>query len=336
MIQARMLKTEEEVWRAVGKGLGRAVPGWVRGLPDFRLAIRGILTEASCLADQEEKLAGLTADENLHYLLTLPQIPARRARAISHEVPPDRRLEALAEILAAEARQLPEVQAFRREVLGGRLLSEEEVPEWITRLIEEEGHKMREGKPWEYLSYTVPKDEWRRVVPIRKGVGKLWQLKTLCRKLCRRYPLWQEAQAVSFVLCDDIPLIPKARIQIQFSSHFPPRIILNLDPRLSPEEVARIYAHYRAEVRSGRDRPMSEKHLTLAVFVAENEEPGSTWTSLMKKWNEEHPEWAYQNRHLFARDARAALRRVTGRFRKRKVVTTGPRNAEPRRRRKYP
>ena len=255
-----------------------------------------------------------------------------------HEVLPDRRLLALSRILAAEAEGLPEVVKFRQEVLGGRLLAPEEVKPWVESQAERErpakgavprpvsvlevypAHK-KDSEQW-----LTPEDQivhqknppfpgengWIHRVVIHSSTGVLARLKDLAVRLCRRYPIWQEAQAVGFILTGMVPLVPKARVTVTFGVGL--RITLNLDPWLPVNEVAKIYSHYRQEFFPGQGgHPIGEKNLSLAVFVVENERPGATWGALMAEWNQTHPEWAYSDRHLFARDARASIERIAGR-----------------------
>lgn len=66
----------------------------------------------------------------------------RQARDRERELPglpADTRLEVLSKILALEASRLPEVQRFRQEVLGGRLLAVEDIPRWIEEQMRKEG-----------------------------------------------------------------------------------------------------------------------------------------------------------------------------------------------------
>ena len=245
----------------------------------------------------------------------------------------------LLKILAAEASQLPEVQHFRETCLGGKLLAPEDVPGWIEQHKGEGGHRVTVEAPfmpddpfdwftalsaipaeerkkrlikWEIdtLEYPKPKETWVHQVPVPKD-GPLRHLKQVAARLTRRYPWWQEAQAVAFVLAGLFPLLPKARATLHYYSHTPPRITLELDPRLSSQEAAALYAKVRSQVFRGKDRPMTEKHLRLAVFLAEEE--AAAWPELMRRWNRKHPEWQYPDHWWFYRDATAAFKRVTGR-----------------------
>ena len=63
------------------------------------------------------------------------------------------------------------------------------------------------------------------------------------------------------------------------------RINMEIDPTLTPEEVAEQYKKLRVPLIGTRYRSMSEKHLRLAEFYGGHKPEGTTWTSLMDKWN---------------------------------------------------
>lgn len=267
----------------------------------------------------------------------------------SRTVPPDERLRYLAKILGIEVARLPEVIRFRKTYLGGRLLAFDEVEEWIKRTAAADGPGsiwftipvrvdclVKRDGPFprvrdlletlaqlpdselnrfvsgtrESLAYVVPTDEHTKHIPIQHA-GVLNHLKQLANRLESLYG-WSEAHAVVFILTGLTPPIPKARVTTSVSLVGPHgRITLELDPRLSSDEVRDLYARARNEVFKGRDRPMSKKHLELALFLVKN--PNHTWREMCELWNKEYPEWAYSVWQNFSRDARAAYRRLTGR-----------------------
>jgi hypothetical protein len=260
------------------------------------------------------------------------------------ESPPDGRLEALSRIIAARVTQQPKIVQFRRDVLGDRLLAPEEIGEWISRTAEADGKPtvwlsvaLPDGTPtrpeWaaldalaslseeekaslhiyrkpETLQYYGPDNEGPFTVNIRLG-GTLWRLKLLTIPL-RLW--WTEPGAATFILTGVEPRIPKSRVKIEeWAPHYR-RVVLNLDPRLSGQEVASLYNEARQGLFQGRDKPMSEKHLALAVFVAERAAQEGTWMDLLTVWNQTYPEWSYPTDRWqnFNRDARNAYKRVTG------------------------
>jgi len=136
--------------------------------------------------------------------------------------------------------------------------------------------------------------------------------------LQKRWSEVQEAQLVGFILTGLPPALPKARARLHVDSWGTKRISLEVDARMPPAEVAQSYSQLRQEysqdmlgVNPSKDRPMSDKHLELGVFLAKSEGEGA-WEELMAAWNREQPEWAYTDRRNFARDAKSAWERITG------------------------
>jgi len=282
-------------------------------------------------------------------------------------LPADTRLEVLSRILALEASRLPEVQRFRQEVLGGRLLAVGDIPRWIEEQVRKEGpatvfvslqvalpadarprdsrealamakqvlasaEPVRMALERETLECPGPPPGvemedaaaavlaatpgWRYHLSIRVG-GTMWRLKRLAQQLTRLYP-WREHQAVAFVLAGVTPLLARASVRLLGMLPGKPltawaRIVLELDPRLPASEVALLYRRLRGEAYRGTDRPMSQKNLQLALFLAEQQDRSATWRELMAAWNERFPKWRYTNYRRFARDAALAWHRVTGR-----------------------
>ena len=331
-------KTEEDVRQALASVIGR----------EPREDVWRYLVEKGFVA---EALQGygieLLKKEYMEMVKWFPADSQRKKPREQHKLPPDKRHHALAEIAAIEAARLPEVRTFREEVLGNKLLRLEEIPGWMEARAQEEGSTiwvkvplpsdpfrgsflenlsegiqqaakslLMEGTCWpislfhETLEYPSHEDNLVRKVPISWN-GTLYRLKELAGQLSKKYPWWDEGRAVGFVLAGLIPLPVKAKGRISRYSDAPPSITLYLDPRLSSQEVADFYSQVRREVFPTRDRPMSEKHLALAVFLARA--PSGTWEDIMKAWNKEKGEWAYSEWHTFARDAKAAWKRVTGR-----------------------
>lgn len=341
-------RSEEEAKRKLAGKLGGPV----------REDIWAAMVEERCVQEYEDGIGSLNdllkryKFYQRHFLKTPTKKPEK---AQSFDVLPDRRLEVLSEVLAIEASLLPEVHKFREEVLGGRLLTTEEVPEWIERqrnlptgyqiggrftpaeevpdfikfprdmptvaLLVPLSYKPHDPRnqikrKYESMGLPGPPDDLfpARITVARDGV--LGRLKRIAAEIANRTP-WKEEKAVAFILTGAIPLLPKATAKIMISNCIPPRINLTLDPRLCGQEVAEIYNKVRYRIlrsgdKPGRDKPMTEKHLRLAVFLAEVQKK-NTWADLMGVWNKKHPEWKYTNYMQFSRDIRAAYARVTGR-----------------------
>jgi hypothetical protein len=257
------------------------------------------------------------------------------------------RMEALSALLAREAAQEPEVLAFRQKVLKGQLIDYTEVEQWIRKqgetdgpasswlsdLVIPEGTRTdfdgpaltfdpplvierldpRQGDTFgiksETLAYGTPGKAWtQRVVVHSRGV--LDHLRRLSGDLARRYG-WQDAQGTIFVLTGKMPLIPTIRTTRSFRGPLSgtSRIVLDIDPTVTAQEVAEAYRQVRREMIRGRARPLSEKHAQLARFSAERPD-GEPWAGRMAAWNDENPEWRYGHVSNFTRDVRRAERQL--------------------------
>ena len=251
-------------------------------------------------------------------------------------VGPDTNLRALARIVAAEAAEMEGVAAFRREVLRGRLLKPHRVAVWIKK------HKKADGPPTSWV--TLPWDTGdtgsvprtleelcssggsvhlrtirygdSRISATARG-GVLDRLRVAADQLVSYFE-WEQRNAVHFILAGEVPPISRARVQwAPLREPFPAlrRVVLDVSPRLSPEEVKRIFVRVRNEMGGGtgtarRSRPLTPRHADLAVFVAERKR-GWAWHQVHAEWNRTFP---YRPTALkqFIRDARAAYKRITG------------------------
>lgn len=307
-------------------------------------------------------LEGLAKEYQELNAISAASTPARSGREIRAQAPPDRRLEALSRIVAAEMERSPLVAEFRREVLGGRLIAEEDIPAWIEEqdpgqglwywicvripIGEEEGDVLDAvSNEAELLRAIANTRDGPRVVMRRIGVvplaypcpdgstgtaeirpgGRLARLKWVASYFAAasrsdeeldgyppgEYPFLEEAEAVRFILSGRPPRIWRGEGTGTMLFPGGARVRLDVDARMSAMEVAKLYLKIRRRVFEGQDKPMTEKHLQLAVCLAEHFE--TSWPQLMASWNAEHPEWAYTNWRNFARDAKAAWCRVTGR-----------------------
>jgi hypothetical protein len=169
------------------------------------------------------------------------------------------------------------------------------------------------GASWELLYYSVPGDKWQYSVFVPWG-GILEKLKGISEDLHKQYT-WQKAQATNFVLTGAIPLLSLCYSTLSFSSPYfaLSTITMKVSPHLSPKEVARIYARARNSLIKfyghERNRPMSKKHLELAVFYHTHQ--GMKGAEMMSAWNKEHPEYKrYDQVTHFARDAKHAHDRL--------------------------
>jgi hypothetical protein len=220
-----------------------------------------------------------------------------------------RRRLALARIIATDITQEPAVASFRDEVLGGCLLSPDDVPAWLKEQAAVDGdttvwfrfplprhcpdHDPREPlgkwlketgdcieraeqKPmpmgWsvELLEYLVPGSQWVHRMPISHD-GILARLKSLAGSLSRKVSVWTEASAVIFCLTGAVPPVPPATIGTSMSVHYPAlsRATLKLDPSLSPREVRRLYEEARGMSPLTSPRALSRSDIELSLVTCD-------------------------------------------------------------------
>lgn len=286
--------------------------------------------------------------EDYEVFSSSPKLPAPKKRGKhlpSVEIKPNKRFEALTDIIATLGNRDEGVRKFRDEVLRGKLLSPEEVPEWIKAQKVKESHTLmismdvvagdgletrvserakqlleaiEKGENWLLyvdgtsgytLHYIVPGKQYVGAIPINKD-GILGQLKRLAESF---KDFWPEAWAVNFILTGEARPVNRGTITFRQTSRAL-KIILELSPYLTGKEVRELYFKERKallEMATGKTkvRELTDKHIDLAVFGVK--ESGS-WTKKMQKWNERHPECKYTSKGTFARDVRTAYERITG------------------------
>ncbi len=330
----RRSELRDDIWEDLTDS--RHISEWVKDWKgaDLRQQYR-VLEEAAVIYRRKEK----------RYPNATKRGPSQDTKP--RDIPPDKRLWALSQILAIEAGKRPDVASFREEVLGGKLLAFEDIEPWIEQQRQQQGNPtvwvtvpLPEGtdilrissKPTlvelgklhgrfatDLLPYLITGDEWVHYVPVRHGspLGRLYRIvKSDLSKV------WSEAVVTLFVLTGIVPPIPKARVRMfdpaflpllqHCPNYIPMRIRLDVDPRMSKDEVGKFYAKARKQLFPGDDKPMSDKHLQLGVFLAEHGKQG-TWEATMDAWNVAHAEWCYTNYRNYCRDAKRAYERITGR-----------------------
>ena len=159
-----------------------------------------------------------------------------------------------------------------------------------------------------FLFYREPGSDDIKEIPTANK-GTLEDLRQLSERLAEEYA-WTAADATLFVLTNTAPEIRPLTSTSQ-SRQLPAlsRIVLTIDPALSPQEVAEHYRQLRQEIMPARHRDLSEKHLQLAAFSGTHPRLG-TWQQKMVEWNSIHPDWAYKEASNFAHDCLQARRRV--------------------------
>lgn len=257
------------------------------------------------------------------------------------------RLKALSALVAQEVAKDEEVQAFRSEVLDNKLLILTQVETWLNEQAEKDGlpswwltirvpesfveeeieyqnsswvsplevkipnFRVINGFEFRFLFYEVPDEPSVKKIPTCAG-GVLDKLRKLCERLSKQYG-WIEVQATTFVLTGEAPPITDITHSLK-ERELPSltRIVLEIDPTLSPREVGEYYRKLRQEVLGARHRDMTDKHLQLAIFASTRLNDG-TWAERMTEWNKTHSsEWEYEDSVQFAHDCILARKRLLG------------------------
>jgi hypothetical protein len=227
------------------------------------------------------------------------------------------RAEALSFLLALDASRDPAVVGFRRAELRGRLIRLERVGNWVARrsepptelitvTVERPDEPLKQFK--EVLEYAAPPASAVQTCPVALG-SALDRLRSLSESLANRYG-WRPAEAATFVLTGWVPVLQpiRARTQVRLPISAATRITLDIDPTVTPAEVAERYATERGRHVWARTRRMSQKHLQLAMYAEAHQE--GTWAERMRGWNEAHPDAAYRQASNFQRDVTRAIDRV--------------------------
>ena len=289
------------------------------------------------------------------------------------------RIDALSAIYAAWADGDMDAQSFRKSALvrrdaeqlrayllrqgphpGYQLLQPEQVRAWIKGQhdqIADEGdgdehvrqlvmnRQPKEASRTINLSYVDGGQERMLTVDAR---GPLGELAKVAEKLASRYR-WAPSQATVFVLTGQMPevfvYIGSAQIRYGIDSSATTRVTMTLDPFLTPEQVAGIYARLRAKLHDGQPpRSLSVKYYRLAghvgphvrFYVQEPKNvrkagrprsagptglaqfidpvPGYSWPTMLGTWNAKYGEhgeddqsWRYDHLSNFTRDAQRAM-----------------------------
>ncbi len=217
------------------------------------------------------------------------------------------------------------VGQFRHLVLGGE--PAELWPESGLRFlaaehwVEEQAKREADPDPEYILTYGEGK---RRAIARGEALD---DLKRCAGTLVRDYG-WREEHAVRFIITDFAQNAPKLRGGVHSGGLYgaQARVVMDIDPRTSPAEVARLYEKWRASLAlmggegayPDRDRSMKERTLALAVFIEEHWHPERGWCDLRAEWNEDHPAWCFPDgaqdpgANNFANHARQAWSRLSG------------------------
>ena len=335
-MQGQRFKTEEDVYRNLGRVLGRAPnetvwrllmdegrPGEV--IDPFEPA--GSEAAFDELVDKyrrTERILSESGTLNGRRRVVAPTEQAGSVRSTDA-------LAALSAIMAVEAQSHPLVVAFRERVLGGTRLHPEEVEPWCLAhdLAHEFGAEGGAGR----LTFPRPPGSW----PTHGARENAWEAQVDAERyadgdldveghetdfgLCVVEVLidvygWTEwSEVVRFVLSGEPPrLISAICLMLPRERFFPKSASVHLivNPLMEPRRLMDFYATMRRTYMAPntRIRPPGAAASRLAVFVARHND-GSTWQDVWAAWNAEGGR-QYADVRSFARDARKAYRMVTG------------------------
>ncbi|MFJ2578406.1 hypothetical protein [Kitasatospora aureofaciens] len=260
--------------------------------------------------------------------------PARtESRADVGADPRARSVLARTELVIDTVNSDPEVERFREEVLGGRLVSSGDIESWIRARCRAEASdagamevtfRLPPGvdlKPvgggWVFtppierlgpqlkvdlnvLAYQAGGVAWRLPVPYG---GTLERLRALAARLAESYG-WTEAETCTFVLTGQAPGPAMVRATSgelrlhQGEDHgWARRILLDIDPAATEEDVLEAWRRARSyQQLPARQRSLQEKatHLARLRRIYCPELPPDDWEALRRAWNERYPEWRYE------------------------------------------
>lgn len=199
-----------------------------------------------------------------------------------HDIPswmagPDNvRREVFAECVANVADELPEVWAFRDEVLGD---SHPLTYEQALNYVDEDG-QVREDAP-----HTA-------------------RLKNLSESLAKTF-VWRAEDAALFVLCNYYtPPVRIVSVEGNVTRHQSGpeigSITLTVEPWLPAETVMAIYKKVQNKMLGKRPHRVSRKRLRVLELVEMMGE-GASWRECMEQWNELHSEEKYKDVRNFSK-----------------------------------
>ncbi len=321
----------QDVQEAVRKRLGRDPEPWAWGQAEELEFVEDARIEGPNSESFDSLLTHIRAFEGRP-----AGVGSDRRRGLARlELPPDRRTTAIVEIQAAEAGRLDAVKELRTEVLRGKLINPEELVAWLqqrghdrdqatlrrSEYVEPDGTvvppcqafpKTTEPVSLRFALYTT-KGPARGSVYIRVD-SDLGRLKQVALELTSAYG-WKEEYAVPFIVCGAVPPASRAMCEVSYVNHhntglfYAQRVEIVCHPSTRPDVVANLYARARKSIGQ-RYRKLSDKHIELAVFVAQRND-GKRWATVWDDWIDTHPEFDHpQDLSNFTRDCHQAYRRV--------------------------
>lgn len=231
-----------------------------------------------------------------------------------------------------------DIQDFRQMVLRGKLLSPEQVVEWLFlrlkynrpllppddsayglfqefRILVKREHfpkdkiRLEELKcPSSGLGFSsswVGPDVVEVFVRFPEFGTLSWQLSWL-KWIAEKYAgVWYEPDVVNFVLTGEAPRI-RTEAYSEGDDFSVPRICLRVPWYTSARTVVRVYRNIQKKYVGKNKLQLSKKHFYLLLFWKKREEKHS-WRRLMQEWNIAYPEWSYNDPRNFSRDLKRVV-----------------------------
>jgi hypothetical protein len=218
------------------------------------------------------------------------------------------------------------VRHWRERWLPSGLLEPHEVAGWVQQQIDRDGSLSLEWAEWTEDGWTPHRDN---VADHNLMVAGLCEL---AARLSQAYS-WSPAEATTFALTGQeifcFPIRgrwvdrPGTSLWGSVSHDVTSRVTITIDPRVSPEDLARWWrrardGHQTLSSPDGRwPRTPGQRVSALARFMASRwwppEHPnGSTWAEDHRAWNAAHRDdgWAYSNLGAFRSESLRAMRQV--------------------------
>jgi hypothetical protein len=325
----RQFKTEEDVYRELGRELGRAPNRFVWGLlQDDRWPSQVVDTWGEDRGEGESEFAELVEKyrRTERYVSESGALNGRRRRVTASPeqtriAPAANALAALSEIMALEAQSHPLVIAFRERVLGGSRLQPEGVTAW--RLEHDAGLRQVVHSRDSWPRTGARENAWEAQIDAERYAagdldvsgGEADFMACVVDVLRDTYGWHEWSDVARFVLSGEPPHLASAIGYMRPRERFFPTsasVHLIVNPQMEPRRLMELYARMRRSYMppNTRIRPPGEQASRLAVFAARHND-GSTWQDVWAAWNAESDR-QYADPRSFARDARKAYRMVTG------------------------
>jgi len=271
------------------------------------------------------------------------------------ELSEENRVFAVSGILALIAGEKAAVSEYRNSFLNEKVMPRERIEPWIIQKAKTEGKPTRflHGLPLEneqrvtlakdgnvrvsppfkevsyaqsskghFISYWSDEGGEIKRVPVRVG-GVLDKLRLLSYELSLELG-WEPQEAVTFILSDYVPIREGITVEVHINSKQPlaNRIQLDIDPTMSPKQVAQAYSQTRKDFFKNQRR-QTLKSQTLALFHAKyvvhterrlnRRDQLREWNKFCSKGRGWESDWQYQESNLdnFQRDSLNAYRQLT-------------------------